>query len=297
MGYINVFLSTPCSVSIKNRQLVVRGDSTHTFPIEDLNALMIESGETMVSGYALQMLANNDVVVFTCDRTHLPNGVLLPLNAYYRSLKILNCQLSISKPLKKQLWQSIVKRKIENQATCVRFATDDDANDLLMIAEEVCSNDAKNAEAVAANLYFKKLFGKNFLRREESFTNSALNYGYSLVRGVIARTLSVLGFEPSIGVHHRNELNNFNLADDLIEPYRPIVDLLVHDLCGYEELTHEVKKKLFSLMNCDVLIANEIQPLSYAVELTIRSLRKSYESNENQLVLPQLVPINMHSYE
>ncbi len=297
MGYINVFLSTPCSVLIKNKQLVIQGESTHSFPVEDMNALMIESSETTVSGYALQTLADNGVVVFTCDRMHLPNGVLLPLNAYYRSLKILNCQLSITKPLKKQLWQSIVKRKIENQAACVKLATDDDADDLISLAGEVCSNDSKNVEAVAANLYFKKLFGKDFLRREESFVNSALNYGYSLVRGVIARTLSVLGFEPSFGLHHCNELNNFNLADDLIETYRPVVDLMVHNLCGYDDLTPDVKKKLFSILNCDVLISNEIQPLSYAVELTVRSLRRSYETNENHLALPQLLPFKMHSYE
>ena len=244
MGYINLFLSTPCSIRINHGQLVVRGEEEHGFPVEDLNSVLIETAECTITSYALSTLSDAGAVVFTCDGKHLPNGVILPLNSYYRPLKILKLQQNIPKPLQKQLWQSIVKRKIENQATCVEITSNEPVDDLYSLAKSVSSDDAKNLEAVAANLYFKKIFGKDFVRRDDSFINLALNYGYSIVRGLIARTLTVYGFEPSIGVHHASELNNFNLADDIIEPFRPIVDMIVFNFIGQEKLTPQIKKQL-----------------------------------------------------
>ena len=201
------------------------------------------------------------------------------------------------KPLQKQLWQSIVKRKIENQATCVEFTSNEPVDDLYSLAKSVSSDDAKNLEAVAANLYFKKIFGKDFVRRDDSFINLALNYGYSIVRGLIARTLTVYGFEPSIGVHHASELNNFNLADDIIEPFRPIVDMIVFNFIGQEKLTPQIKKQLFALVNQDVEINGQIYALSYAVELVVQSLKNCLMSGKCELLLPKILPICMHRYE
>lgn len=297
MGYVNVFVSSPCNLSVKNRQLIVKGQEEHSFPLEDMNALLIESAECNVSGYALQALADAGVVVFTCDSRHLPNGVLTPYNCYYRQLKILNLQLNISKPLQKQLWQTIIRRKIENQALCVRMCSDESNNDLLTLAKSVSSDDSGNCEATAANIYFKKIFGKGFVRRDDSFVNAALNYGYSLIRGLIARTLAVYGFESSLGIHHSNELNAFNLADDLIEPFRPVVDMLVFNMSGSETLSANDKKRLFSLLNQDVQINGGIYSLSYAVEITVQSLKNSMAEGKNILQLPEILPISMHRYE
>lgn len=297
MGYINLFLSTPCSIRINHRQLVVRGEEEHSFPVEDLNSVLIETAECTITSYALSTLSDAGAVVFTCDGKHLPNGVILPLNSYYRPLKILKLQQNIPKPLQKQLWQSIVKRKIENQATCVEFTSNEPVDDLYSLAKSVSSDDAKNLEAVAANLYFKKIFGKDFVRRDDSFINLALNYGYSIVRGLIARTLTVYGFEPSIGVHHASELNNFNLADDIIEPFRPIVDMIVFNFIGQEKLTPQIKKQLFALINQDVEINGQIYALSYAVELVVQSLKNCLTSGKCELLLPKILPICMHRYE
>ena len=129
MGYINLFLSTPCSIRINHGQLVVRGEEEHSFPVEDLNSVLIETAECTITSYALSTLSDAGAVVFTCDGKHLPNGVILPLNSYYRPLKILKLQQNIPKPLQKQLWQSIVKRKIENQATCVEFTSNEPVED------------------------------------------------------------------------------------------------------------------------------------------------------------------------
>lgn len=297
MGYINLFLSTPCSIRINHGQLVVRGEEEHSFPVEDLNSVLIETAECTITSYTLSTLSDAGAVVFTCDGKHLPNGVILPLNSYYRPLKILKLQQNMPKPLQKQLWQSIVKRKIENQATCVEFTSNESVDDLYSLAKSVSSDDAKNFEAVAANLYFKKIFGKDFVRRDDSFINLALNYGYSIVRGLIARTLTVYGFEPSIGVHHASELNNFNLADDIIEPFRPIVDMIVFNFIGQEKLTPQIKKQLFALMNQDVEINGQIYALSYAVELVVHSLKNCLMSGKCELLLPKILPICMHRYE
>lgn len=298
MGYINVFLSRSSKVFIKNRQLVVQGEEERSFPVEDMNVLLIETGECNITAMALRSLADAGVVVFLCDEKHLPNGVLLPYKAYYRPLKILRMQLSVSKPLQKRLWQAIVKQKIYNQAMCLVFCDKkDDAEYLFTLAKDVASDDSKNYEAVAANYYFKRMFGDSFIREEECFVNAALNYGYSLVRGLIARTLAVYGFETSIGLHHRNQLNNFNLADDLIEPYRPVVDLLVNGLSRQEELTPTVKRNLFSLFNRDVDINGQKFSLSYAVELMVQSLRSSFEKETADLTLPKLMPLQAHRYE
>lgn len=298
MGYINVFLSKPCRLFVKNRQLVVEGETDNSFPIEDLNSVLIESGECNVTSTALRSLADNGVAVYVCDEKHLPNGVFLPYKTYYRPLKTLELQLSVSKPLQKQLWQNIVKQKIFNQATClVLCGKAEDAQYLFDLSKRVNSDDTKNSEATAANYYFKKMFGVDFERRNDNFINSALNYGYAIVRGIIARTLTVHGFEASFGLHHVNQLNNFNLADDIIEPYRPIVDLIVDGMTEYNELIPDAKRKLFLLMNQDVDIDGQAHALSYAVELTVQSLRNCLEQGKAEITLPKVLPIRIHKYE
>ncbi len=298
MGYINVFLSKPCRIFVKNRQLVVEGETDNSFPIEDLNSVLIESGECSVTSTALRSLADAGVVLFVCDEKHLPNGVMLPFNAYYRPLKTLELQLSISKPKQKQLWQSIVKQKINNQATCLALCCkEQESRYLFDLVKRVNSDDAKNTEATAANYYFKKLFGSDFERRNDNFINSVLNYGYTIVRGLIARTLAVYGFETSIGLHHVNQLNNFNLADDIIEPYRPVVDLIAYSMTEYDEFTPEIKKILFNLINQDVKINGQIHALSYATELTVQSLKVCFEKDNSEIMLPELLPLGTHRYE
>lgn len=299
MGFVNLFLSSPCKLTIKNRQLCVQGDCEHKYPLEDLNSIMVENNQCNVSSSALQSLAQNGVATFFCDKKHMPNGVLVPFNIYFRQKKTIVLQNEISKPLKKQLWQKIVISKIENQAQNLEFCKCENSQKLYEISKKVLSDDSQNFEAVAANLYFRNLFGKSFVRRQEDFVNAALNYGYTVLRGCIARTLVCYGFEASIGLHHRNELNNFNLADDLIEPFRPIVDLLVFNICkaNFCELNPQVKKYLYNVVNLDVEINGQIQSVHHAIELEIQSLGKSLCNGECKLLLPKLMPVALHKYE
>ena len=299
MGYANIFIASPCRISVKNRQLVVQGEETRRFALEDINSVMMESHECSVSSYALQALAAADAAVFVCDRAHMPCGVMLPYKGHYRQPLTLRQQLDAPRPLQKRLWQSIVVRKIENQAQCVEKCVGRSGGSS-GLAGRVMSGDSGNIEAVAAALHFRTLFGAGFSRKdEENGINALLNYAYAVVRGLIARTLAVYGFEVSLGIHHSNTFNAFNLADDLIEPFRPIADRMVFGLVaeGNTRLTPDVKRTLFSLTAADVDMDGQLHALSYAVELVVQSFAKSLKAQENLLVLPGFAPFALHRYE
>lgn len=298
MGFINVFLSTPCNLSIKNRQLVIQGDSIVTYPLEDIDSVLIESNKSVITSYALEQFAEHGIVAYICNKSHIPNGVILPFNSHSRQPKVLELQLSMSKALKKQLWQKIVATKIANQADSILLCTGEIRDDLLRISKNVLSDDSTNQEAVGAQKYFPTLFGKSFSRKNEIFINDCLDYGYAILRGVVARTLVVFGFNTNLGLHHKNQFNSFNLADDIMEPYRPIVDMVVYGIkdCN-NELNPDVKRRLFSIVNSDVKMQGSVQPLSYAVELTVESLSKSLNDGKAELLLPELLNIHQHCYE
>lgn len=301
MGYANIFIASPCRISVKNRQLVVQGEETRRFALEDINSVMMESHECSVSSYALQALAAADAAVFVCDRAHMPCGVMLPYKGHYRQPLTLRQQLDAPRPLQKRLWQSIVVRKIENQAQCVEKCVGRSGGSS-GLAGRVMSGDSGNIEAVAAALHFKTLFGAGFSRKNDaSQVNAMLNYAYAIIRGLIARTLAVYGFDPSIGIHHDNMMNAFNLADDLIELFRPIADRAVFDIManGCDALVTESKKALFSLTATDVEMDGQLHALSYAVDLVVQSFARSLKERTNLLILPRLAddPARPHRYE
>ncbi len=299
MGYINVFIANPARISVKNSQLIIDGEQKHSFPMEDLNVVMIESVQCSVSTYALKEFAEHGIVVYLCGDKHEPCGVILPFNTHSRQAQILTNQIEMGKPLKKQMWQNIVKQKIYNQAECVKLATGEICDELYNMSKGVLSDDADNREAVAASFYFKRLFESKFTRTQDNFANACLNYGYTILRGMIARALVIAGLNPNLGLHHRNMLNNFNLADDLIEPFRPYVDLMVYDMveCGDCEFTQSVKKRLFSLTNISVDIDGKCQPINYAIEIMMDSVVRSIKSGKECLVMPNMTKITMHEYE
>lgn len=299
MSFINVFVSNPAYINVKNNQLILRGKKEMSFPLEEINSVMIESLETNLSSYALSKIAQYKGVVFICDEKHLPHAVLLPYNSFCRRLKILRLQLDVKKPVKKNIWKSIITAKIRNQAECLRLSSLHH-QDIYDISERVLSGDSTHCEAEAAAKYFRVLFGNDYTRGKDDIINSALNYGYAILRGFIARTVVAHGLEPNFGVFHCSELNEFNLADDFIEPFRPVVDLFVRQ-CDFSDLTaldSELKMHLLNLINCDVLIDDEKHPLTYAIEKVVSSyiLCLKYDSAES-LILPQILPYKVHRYE
>ena len=298
MGYINIFIANYGKVYIDHSQLKIEGERQQSFPLEDINSIVVENQKIQLSAYTLAKLAENNTAVFLCNEKHLPTAAVLPYNSHSRRLKVLRMQLDLKKPLQKQLWRDIVVAKIQNQAECASLCGQD-GEKLRHIAGRVMSGDTTHCEAEAAAAYFKIMFGKFFTRGQENITNGAMNYGYAIIRGLIARSLVAHGLEPNFGLFHASELNEFNLADDFIESFRPVVDLfaakhLNHDRDG---LDSEVKLDLYNLINCDVDVDGEKQPLSYAIEMLVSSYLACLRQGGGKLRLPRLLDLNMHRYE
>ena len=229
MTWRSLLIQNGGKLSLQRRQLLIQQNGeSHTVPLEDIAVIIIENRETLITAPLLSALAEYGATLLTCDEQFLPCGQWLPYAQYHRQLKILKLQLNISEPLKKQFWQHIVRQKILNQA----FVADETGNDLAAkrlrtLAVEVRSGDTGNREAQAAALYFQALFGEKFTRNDNNAVNAALNYTYAVLRAAVARALTLYGWLPALGLFHRSELNPFNLADDFIEPLRPLADLVV----------------------------------------------------------------------
>lgn len=298
MAFRNLIIESPATLSVQNRQLIIKTDKEHSVPIEDISAILIENRQTVITTAALSQLGQCGCSVFICNEKHIPCCILEPFMQHSRSLGVIKSQLNASEPLKKRMWQAIVKAKIENQAICLDFnKKSDDADFLRKLVTRVTSGDSENIEAVAAKKYFHSAFGSTFARSDDNGYNAALNYGYAILRGSIARNLAVYGFIPALGLHHKSELNSFNLADDLIEPFRPLADNFVIQNFDESELTPQKKHLLFNLLNLDICLGGQIHSVAYAIERCVQSLGASLKSGENKLCLPTIVEIKQHTYE
>lgn len=300
MGYRSIVITSSVRISVKNSQLIIEGEAKGSIPIEDIRTLILESRSSSVSSYALSALSEAGVCVYLCDEKHLPCGVIMPFGRYTRQRKRIMSQLEQSKPHLKRLWQSIVIGKIKNQAKCLELCgvAPEYYNKVGSLTAKVQSGDPSNAEGRAAALYFRYLFGNGFSRGDDNGINAALNYGYAIIRGYIARLLADCGFEPCIGIHHRSELNNFNLADDLIEPFRPLVDLYVFQNLPIDELTSSDKREICNILNYELVSGGAHHSAAYAIERMIHSLEREFDSEDpDGLVLPTIECLKRHEYE
>ena len=299
MGYRNIMISNGTELHIKDRQLQI--GNLASIPLEDINSIMIESKSVRMSSYFLHKAAEFGIVVYACNEQHIPSTVVLPVQHHHRHFKMLKLQMNVSKPLQKRLWQQIIVGKIKNQAKCLKLMDITQWEELDKMSREVKSGDTTHVEGRAAAFYFKCLFGKEFSRGEENIINSALNYGYAIIRGMIARTIICYGFEPSLGIWHCSELNGFNLADDFIEPFRQVVDLYVAQNFDYSEintaLTADMKRGLFSMLSYDMNVNGEKQIMANAIDKMVMGYGRCLNGNQNELVIPELMPLEIHSYE
>lgn len=289
-------ITTPCRISCRRDQLVVEGDVSASFPMEDLLSVLIESRQCTLTTAALAALASEGVTVFVCDEKHIPCAIMLPFARHSRQLEITRSQMCWTQPARNRWWQQIVQAKIRNQAECLALCGRCElASLLLRKSDGVRSGDRENREATAAALYFPALFGSGFTRGvENDARNAALNYGYAILRGCMARCLAVYGFIPWLGLHHDNTLNTWNLADDMMEPYRPVVDLFVATQVGQEApLDTRMKGCLFNLLSMEIRSGAQRHSVAYAMERQVQSLR----SASKVLALPVLMPLQLHCYE
>jgi len=283
MGWRSVVIGNPAQLDFHQRALRVQqeGNTAHV-PLEDISVVLIEHAQVTLTSALLSALADAQIAVLTVGADHHPNGVLLPYHPHSRALKVMRAQLDTSLPTQKRLWQAIVQQKIRNQSAVLarHIDADRDRRALLAMADDVRSGDPDNFEGQAAQRYFRALWGDDFTRNQPRFVNAALNYGYAVVRAAIARSLVAYGFLPAFGIHHRSEQNAFNLADDLIEPYRPLVDTYVLKSWPLEpqrELSPKDKQQLVALLHRDITTTVTKQTLLAAVEASVVSLSQWLE--------------------
>ena len=292
--------SSPGDLRLHLRQLVWRGEDgkAASIPIEDIGVLILESPLVTVSTALLQALTESCAAVVLCDRAHLPAGYLLPQTSHTLASRTLRAQIALTDAACARLWRQLVVAKIENQAHAIASRSAECANHLLSLARRVRNGDPENLEAQAARVYFAHFSGEMPFRRERfgERPNAALNYGYAILRAAVARSLVASGLLPALGLHHRNQYNHFCLADDVMEPYRPFVDLAVlDDLPLYAEqtdaetLSPEGKRALLSFLTADVGIGGVVRPLFNAVQLTTASLARCVAGEEKALALPAIL--------
>lgn len=288
----SILIEKKSQVTTKNQQLVIKNDSREaTIPIEDIGFIVIDNPEVYISMTAMNLLVDNNCSVIICNKSHLPNGMFLNLNSHHIQQEIFKNQIDASSPLKKQLWQQTVKEKIKNQGLLLEKVTKT-KNKFEFLASKVMSGDTTNQEAIAASFYWKSFFEIDFKReRFGNYPNNFLNFGYAILRASTARALSVSGLLNTLGIHHKSKYNAFALADDIMEPFRPIVDEVVHHIMKHydeQELTTEIKSELLQILTRTVYFKNEKSPLMVALQKTASSLQQCYSGKRKKIKYPKL---------
>lgn len=306
-----LYFGNPTYLSLRDGQMViklpevVRNDTLPdsfkqqhevTKPVEDIGIVILDNKQITITSGLLESLLENSCAVITCDSRSMPTGLMLPLYGNTTQNERFRQQLDASLPLKKQLWQQTTKYKIENQAAVLKKHIDTETKCMKAWAEEVKSGDPDNLEGRAAAYYWKNLFVEHipdFTRgREGDPPNNLLNYGYAILRAIVARALVSSGLLPTLGIHHHNRYNAYCLADDIMEPYRPYIDELVYNIVAtrhsYSELTKELKAELLSIPTLEVTIAGKRSPLMVAASQTTASLFQCFAGEIKHIAYPKM---------
>lgn len=303
-----LYFGNPAYLSLKNKQLVIKlpevekndqlpseikKESIRTIPIEDIGVLIIDNGRITITQGVIEALLENNSALVTCDNTRMPIGLMLPLSGNKTQTERFRDQINATLPLKKQLWQQTVQSKIRNQAFVLSNKNNSIVDNMYAWASEVKSGDPDNYEARAAVYYWANIFNEieGFYRDREGIPpNNLLNYGYAILRAVVARSLTASGLLPTLGIFHRNKYNAYCLADDIMEPYRPFVDKLVCEIVAkgndIKELTQETKFKLLNIPVIDVIMDGQRSPLMNAVGKTTSSLYKCFVGKVRKIKYP-----------
>lgn len=303
-----LYFGNPGYLSLRNKQLVVKlpevvindsipeelkNQSQKTIPIEDIGVVILDNNRITITQGLIESLLDNNSALVTCDSSRMPVGLMLPLSGNKTQTERFRDQISASLPLKKQLWQQTIQAKIRNQAYVLSNKNNSIIDNMKVWATDVKSGDPDNYEARAAVYYWANLFNEieGFSRHREGIPpNNLLNYGYAILRAVVARSLVASGLLPTFGIHHRNKYNAYCLADDIMEPYRPFVDKMICGIVAENrnigEITQDIKFKLLNIPVLDVVIDDQRSPLMVAVGQTSASLYKCYEGSLRRIKYP-----------
>lgn len=302
-----LFFGNPAYLSLKNSQLVINrpddgdlpdkdgGFNVRTIPIEDIGVVVLDNRQITITSGVLDALLDKNVAIVTCDYKSLPVGLMLPLCGNTIQNERFRCQIDASLPLRKQLWQQTIEAKILNQAKVLKYSTGEDHLMMVNWSNGVKSGDTDNVEGRAAAYYWKNIFPQlSFFTRgqNEASPNNLLNYGYAILRALIARALVSSGMLPTLGIHHHNRYDAYCLADDIMEPYRPYVDRLVVDILKRgntsPELDKEMKAYLLSIPTIEVSIDGHRSPLMVAASTTTASLFKCFSGELRKIIYPEM---------
>ena len=298
-----LFFGNPVYLSTKNEQIIIaypdKEQESKTVAIEDIGVIVLESQQITITNGLLEKLTYNNVALINCDQQHMPIGLLMPLNGHTEQSERFKNQIEASQPLKKNLWQQTISAKIDNQAGLLK-EKGIPMRKMELWAKEVTSGDALNHESRAAVYYWESLSSilcqnkGTFTRGQKGMPpNNLLNYGYAILRAITARAIVSSGMLPTLGIFHRNKYNAYCLADDIMEPYRPYVDLIVCNIVetieNIEELTIDMKKQLLQIATIDVVIDGKKSPLMVAMSRTTNSLYQCFEGSSRKILYPVYV--------
>lgn len=302
-----LYFENPAYLSISNSQLIIKipeieknltdrlkDEFVNSIPVEDIGVVILDNQQITVTQKALQTLCENNCTVIICDANRMPLSLITPLTINTLQGERYKHQIDASLPLKKQLWQQTIQAKIRNQANLLHEATGEKTDNMQKWISDVKSGDSSNIEARAAIYYWSNIFSRNFHFLRDRYgapPNNLLNYGYSILRAIIARAIVATGLLPSLGIHHKNRYNSFALADDIMEPFRPYVDEIVLEIVNsgvdIENISKNIKLKLLELPAIDVKINGLKRPLLIAASITTASLYKCYSLEEKKIVYPE----------
>ncbi|KAF3982407.1 MAG: type II CRISPR-associated endonuclease Cas1 [Methylococcales symbiont of Hymedesmia sp. n. MRB-2018] len=286
-------ISDAAYLHLKNKQLLIdkQGETVGQIIIEDLGVLILQHPAIVLTQQVIIACQKNKVVIVFCDHKHLPYSVILPIaESHTLHNKILKQQIAITQPTRKRLWQQIVQQKIIEQAKTLT-ALGKNTSRLDRIVAQVKTGDSTNCEAVAAQVYWRLLFGNDFRRNVDmEGINSLLNYGYSIIRAAVARSICGAGLHPTLGIFHSNQYNALCLADDIMEPFRAWVDILVYQLAeqGELEVNQQTKQVLLGLLSESVEYENKKMPFMIAIHYLMADLKRCYSKAQKKLLYPSL---------
>lgn len=305
-----LYFGNPAYLSLRDRQLIIKlpevennNSLPQSFkqknevsrPIEDIGVIVLDNKQITITLGLMSALLENNCAIITCNSHSMPTGLNLPLSGNTTQNERFRHQIEASLPLRKQLWQQTIQQKISNQAATLKACTGAEVKCMQIWANDVRSGDSENMEGRAAAYYWKNLFGHidGFTRERNGIPpNNILNYGYAILRAIIARSLVSSGLLPTLGIHHHNRYNAYCLADDIMEPYRPYIDRLTYSIVNkYGDnltLTKEIKSELLSIPTIDVNINGKSSPLMIAASQTTASLYKCFSGEQRRITYPRI---------